>query len=75
MKTSVVSGLTGAGTMRPGIANTTELTSSASIFRSTALLEYKKEDQISPSDQVLLEWKDIRFFVPVKKQRVPTNKE
>ena len=29
--------------------------------------EFKVEDMVAPADQALLEWKNIEFFVPVKK--------
>ena len=29
--------------------------------------EFKAEDMVEPQDQALLEWKNVEFFVPVKK--------
>ena len=65
-KSSVVSALT--GTLRVGIAASTELSSvDASLFRSRVSREFAGDDHIAPMDQVLLEWRDIKFFVPAKK--------
>ena len=80
MKTSVISGITGsasaAGTFRPGIApSTVDTQTTASIFRSQVAKETRYDDQIPQQDQVLLEWKDIEFYVPYKKARVEINKE
>ena len=39
----------------------------ASKMRGRRGTEFKVEDMVAPADQALLEWKNIEFFVPVKK--------